>query len=113
MDTTTAEFETFLKTAHYEATDQELRAAITDVNKRLIRCAAQYHRDGFVGDFEIWEPLATSLSAIESPEDRFDEAMGYEEDYVGALPDGALVIWGEIGHGALLGFCIKEREDNQ
>ena len=109
MDTTTAEFEAFLKTAHYAATDQELRAAITAVNKRLIR---DYHTHG-ADLFETWEPLATTLSAIESPEDRFNEAMGYEADYVGALPDGALVIWGEIGHGALLGFCIKERENNQ
>ena len=109
MDTTTSEFETFLKTAHYEATDQELRAAITAVNKRLIRDYGTHGADLF----ETWEPLATTLSAIESPEDRFNEAMGYGADYVGALPDGALVIWGEIGYGALLGFCIKEREDNQ
>ena len=84
----------------------ELRAAIADTNRRLLSAArdrliAGGYIDGnadlgTVDEFAIWEPLATRLSAIDSPPARHDEAMRYGTDYVGALPDGALVVWADV-----------------
>ena len=79
----------------------ELRAAIADTNGRLLSSARDRmivgRRDVYTDDeFAIWEPLATRLSAIDSPPDRHDEAMRYGTDYIGALPDGALVVWGDV-----------------
>lgn len=103
----------------------KLRNDIAEANRQLILEAGRTPEDRMDEQFrEIWEPLANTLLAIACPDDREDEAMRYGHDYVGALPDGALVLWGDISDDprvfdwhthtvrikTITGFIIRERQ---
>ena len=105
----------------------KLRNDIAAANRQLIVESGRTPEDEILQDGrfrEIWEPLANTLLAIACPDDREDEAMAYGHDYVGALPDGALVLWGDISDDSrvfdwhthtvriktITGFIIRERQ---
>ena len=87
-------------------TTDDLLDAIEDVNARLRRD----HADPLTDDTpaEVWTPLADELAAIPCPAQRSDEADRYLTDYVGALPDGSLVVWDD--HGDYATFKVIETE---
>ncbi len=104
----------------------KLRNDIADANRQLIAESCRTPEDEIRQDArsrEIWEPLANTLLAIACPDNREAEAMAYGHDYVGALPDGALVLWGDISNDSqvydwhthtvriktITGFFISER----
>lgn len=70
----------------YTAVDLE------DANDAMAE-AAQRGDDQRIDD--IWSPIASRLSATPFDPSRWEEAEGYGPDFIGGLPTGELVVWGD------------------